>query len=167
MDIELVATDQQSIKLVDFTLGGEDYGIPIESVKEIIRMPDITVLPNAPEHVLGIINLRGVIIPILSLAQRFGMTGGEGTDPKVMVIELRGTLIGLQVSDVSEVLNIDRANISDAPAMASSINRSYIAGVGKVGNRLVVILNLARLLESEQQAIAGLVTEPVDGNAGQ
>jgi purine-binding chemotaxis protein CheW len=153
MDIERVVATNHSLQLVVFRLGQEEYGVPINYVKEIIRKPDITHLPNAPEFVLGVINLRGQIIPILSLHQRFHIDALIDGETKVVIVEYSGLTVGMEVNEVSEVLTIADERISAAPPMATTIDSGFIMGVGKLQDRLLIILDVERILSDEEASL--------------
>lgn len=157
MDIERVAVMTQSVQLVVFTLGEEEYGVPIQFVKEIIRKPVVTHLPNAPAYVLGVINLRGQIIPILSLHHRFGLGFNDHQETKVVIVEFAELTVGMEVNEVSEVLTISNERISPAPAMATTIDSSFISGVGKLQDRLLIILDVERILNEEEHKMLAQV----------
>ncbi|MCH7472618.1 chemotaxis protein CheW [bacterium] len=161
MDLERTAVVERSVQLVVFALGEEEYGLPIQYVKEIIRKPDITQLPNAPEFILGVINLRGQVIPILSLHERFNLGRLEDEETKVVIIDYGGLLIGMEVSEVSEVLTLDSERISPAPRMATSIDSAFIEGVGKLEDRLLIILDVERILSDEEAAMLRAQTDAV------
>ncbi len=153
MSIERVTAEDRSMQLVVFRLGQEEYGVPISFVKEIIRKPDITHLPNAPEFVLGVINLRGQIIPILSLHQRFRITGVVDVETKVVIVDYSGLTVGMEVNEVSEVLTLPSDRISPAPQMATTIDSGFIMGVGKLQDRLLIILDVERILSDEEASL--------------
>jgi len=150
MAIERVAMTDHSIQLVVFRLGQEEYGVPISFVKEIIRKPEITHLPNAPEFVLGVINLRGQILPILSLHERFRISGSVEGETKVVIVDYGGLTVGMEVNEVSEVLTLAGDRISPAPPMATTIDSGFIMGVGKLQDRLLIILDVERILSDEE-----------------
>ncbi|MBN2083087.1 purine-binding chemotaxis protein CheW [bacterium] len=155
MDIEHVGSADQSIQLVVFALGEEEYGIPIQFVKEIIRKPEVTQLPNAPKYILGVINLRGQIIPIICMHTRFNLGSTGDSEMKVVIVEYSNLTVGLQVNEVSEVLTLSGNLISAAPAMTTTIDSGYISGVGKLENRLLIILDVERILSEEENAMLG------------
>jgi purine-binding chemotaxis protein CheW len=163
MDIERVAVANRSMQLVVFRLGQEEYGVPIQFVKEIIGKPDITHLPNAPEFVLGVINLRGQIIPILSLHQRFRIGGAVEGETKVVVVEYGGLTVGMEVHEVSEVLTLAGERISPTPPMATTIDSGFISGVGKLQDRLLIILDVERILSDEEASLLSTHAQSVDG----
>jgi purine-binding chemotaxis protein CheW len=135
--------EEQLHHLVTFSLGREEYGVDISSVQEIIRATDITPVPGAPPHVRGVINLRGKIIPVVDLRSRFRMQAGEATDAqRIIVIELRGKRLGMQVDAVSQVIKVSSSIIEEMPEEAITLDQNYIKGVGKLEGRLIIILDL-------------------------
>lgn len=153
-------------QLVIFTLvsnaGTSEYGVPIFQVKEIIRLSEITKLPQAPAFVEGIINLRGRIIPIIDLKKRFGMSGGEyGDSARIIVFSMDGKDTGVIVNDVSEVIRLPEQNISSLDGLATSgISSKYIKAVGKLDKRLIIIIDLNSVFsDSEQNALCDLTNQ--------
>ena len=133
-------------------MGNEDYGVDIQTVKEVIRFKAITRLPKAPDFVKGVINLRGDIIPIIDLRERFGMEQKEYTDmTRVIVVEVDGRSIGTVVDSVSHVIRIEEGEIEPPPPCVGKISEEYIRGVGKVDEKLVVLLNIDRILTAEEK----------------
>jgi len=145
--IEQKQQGEQIHHLVTFQLGREEYGIEIASVQEIIRATDITPVPGAPGHVRGVINLRGKIIPVVDLRKRFALPEIETSDAqRIIVIELGVKRIGMLVDSVSQVIRISAGVVEEMPEEATSIDENYIKGVGKLDNRLIIILDLNRSL---------------------
>lgn len=145
--VELKEQNGKVFHLVTFQLGREEYGIEISSVQEIIRVTDITPVPGAPSHVRGVINLRGKIIPVVDLRTRFSLPQAEATDARrIVVVELRDKRIGMLVDSVSQVIKIPAAVVEDMPEEAISVDENYIRGVGKLEERLIIILDLNRSL---------------------
>ncbi|OPY80763.1 MAG: Chemotaxis protein CheW [Syntrophorhabdus sp. PtaU1.Bin153] len=143
--------DGRILQLVTFKLGQEEFGVDILKVQEINRMMDITRIPNAPPFIEGVINLRGKIIPIVDLRKRLGFLDGDGASEKttrIIVIELDGLVLGFIVDSVSEVLRIPENTIEPAPSIVGGIESEYIEGVGKLDNRLLILLELKRLFSS-------------------
>ena len=127
-------------------LGDEHYGIDIGSVYEIIRSQAITAVPAAPGFVEGVINLRGLIIPIVDLASRFGMARAEATRAsRIVVAGTSGMRVGLIVDGVSEVLMVQDESVEPTPAVAAGYDSSYISGIAKLGEQLVILLDLNSL----------------------
>jgi len=146
-------------QLVSFRLGVEEYGVSIMKVQEIIRMQEITRVPQMPEFIEGIINLRGNVIPIIDLRKRFGLAHGERTiDSRIVVVSVRNRIVGVIVDGVSEVLRISDENIEPPPPAVSTSGRDYIKGVGKLDKRLLILLEIDKILSSEEHgAIEGAI----------
>ena len=135
------------LHLVTFNLGKEEYGVEIASVQEIIRASDITPVPGAQAHVRGVINLRGKIIPVVDLRKRFGLSDeGTGDDQRIIVVELGVKRIGMLVDSVSQVIRLPSGVVEEMPEEATSVDENFIRGVGKLENRLVIILDLNKSL---------------------
>lgn len=136
-----------TLQYVVFTLGEAEYGIEIACVQEIIRIPQqITQIPSTPPYVEGIINLRGKIIPIIDLKQRFGLgQTSRGADHRLLVLNLDNMLVGTIVDDVSEVLTINQESMDRLDSGISPISSNSVAGVGKVDERLILCLDAQQL----------------------
>jgi purine-binding chemotaxis protein CheW len=141
----------KEIQLVGFRIGRETFGLPIAMVREIVRVPEITSVPNAPDYIEGVINLRGRIIPVVDLRKRFGdMSGATNKKNRIVVVELENRSIGLLVHSASEVLRIRPSDIEAPQNMFQEGELSYITGVGKLKGRLVILLDLSRILERRE-----------------
>lgn len=152
------------VQFVVFRLGNEEYGIPITQVKEINRLTTATKVPKSPAFIEGIINLRGQIIPIIDMKKRFDLPLVEYTgEARVIVIQVGQQIFGIEVDAVSEVLRINTANIEKAPAIVSGIDSRYITGVAKVGERLLILLDLDKLLSDEEKLELADIHEPPAG----
>ena len=139
-------------QLISFSMGNEDYGVDIQTVKEVIRFKEITRLPKAPAFVKGVINLRGDVIPIIDLRERFVMEQKEYTDmTRVIVVEVDGRSIGTVVDSVSHVIRIEEGQIEPPPPCVGKVSEEYIMGVGKVEEKLIVLLNINSILTSEEK----------------
>jgi len=149
--------EQQSVagiefQFVVFRLGNEEYGIPITQVKEINRLIRTTKVPRSPAFVEGIINLRGQIIPIIDMKKRFDLPLTEYTEEaRIIVIQVADHTFGVEVDSVSEVLRINSSDIEPAPHIVCGIDSRYITGVAKVGERLLILLDLDKLLNDEEK----------------
>jgi len=142
-------------KFLTFFLGNEEYGLEILKVHEIIGIMPITPVPRTPSHIRGVINLRGKIISIMELRQKFGMVSIEQTDEScIIVVQTNGIQTGIIVDRVSEVLNILQENIEAAPDFGTGINTDYILGMGKSDGRVKLLLDIDKVLSS--QDIAGI-----------
>jgi purine-binding chemotaxis protein CheW len=139
---------EKELQVVGFRIGRETFGLPISLVREIVRVPEITSVPNAPEYIEGVINLRGRIIPVVDMRKRFGE---EVTLPskknRIVVVELENRLIGLLVNSASEVLRIPPSEIQAPQDVFQEGELNYITGVGKLKGRLVILLDLNRILQ--------------------
>lgn len=146
------ATDVR--QLVIFELAGGSYGVDIQFVREINRMIDIRPIPKAPNFVEGIINLRGTIIPVVDLGLRFGLEPTEKSkDTRIVVIESGEHTLGMKVDEVSEVLRIPTDEIDSANNMTTTgIDMDFVEGVGKIDDRLILILNPDKLFTAEERA---------------
>ena len=147
-------TDQDLLQLVSFQLGEEEFGVDILKVQEINRMLEITKVPNSPIFVDGVINLRGKVIPILNLRQRFALEKKEiDKKTRIVVVEIDGKVVGVVVDAVSEVLRLPADTVEPPPPMVAGIESEYIKGVGKLENRLLILLDLNKLLTTEEREL--------------
>ncbi len=147
-------TGEDLLQLVSFKIGEEEFGVDILFVREINRMVEITRVPKSPEYVEGVINLRGKVIPIVSLRKRMGMPEKElDKDTRIVVVELEDQLIGFVVDAVSEVLRISRNITEPPPETASGVDAEYITGIAKMDERLLILLNLNRLLSFGEREV--------------
>lgn len=143
-------------QLVVFTLSSEAYGVDIGTVREIIRMQDITRVPRTPECVEGVINLRGKIIPVVDLRRRFGFAvGEESKENRIVVVDTGGQDVGMVVDAVTEVLRISDEAIEPPSSIVTSANSDYLQGIAKLADRLIILLDLDRVLSlDERRALA-------------
>lgn len=143
-------------QLVTFGLGSEEFGVDIMLVQEIIRIPPITRVPKAPSFVEGVINLRGNVIPVVSLRNRFGMEPAEETDlSRIIVLEVDSKVFGIRVDAVTEVLRLEDDAIEPPPSVAMGVDSHYIRGVGKIGDRLLILLDLEHIMSGETNHESG------------
>jgi purine-binding chemotaxis protein CheW len=148
------------VQLVSFKIGSEEFGVDILKVQEINRMLEVTRVPNAPEHVDGVINLRGKVIPIINLRRRFGMERKErDKDTRIVVVELSGKVVGFVVDAVSEVLRIPRSVTEPPPSLVAGIEAEYITAVGKLEDRLLILLDLEKILSGDEKESLETLTE--------
>jgi purine-binding chemotaxis protein CheW len=137
--------------LVSFKIGGEEFGVDILKVQEINRMLLITSVPNTPGFIEGVINLRGKVIPVVDLRAKFGMPKKEhDKNTRIVVVELSNKTVGFIVDEVSEVLRIPKSITEPPPEMVSGIHSEFITGVGKLEDRLIILLELEKTLDSEE-----------------
>jgi purine-binding chemotaxis protein CheW len=144
---------QKELQIVTFSLD-EEYGVPITQVQEIIRVGNITRVPNSPHYMEGVINLRGRILPVLNLRKRLGLPEKELTkSSRIIVTEIGDKVIGLLVDAVSHVIKLPLGTVEPAPDEVLDIDTDYITGVGKLSNRIIIILDLERLLKKNSKEI--------------
>jgi purine-binding chemotaxis protein CheW len=147
---------EEVLQLVSFNIGQEEFGLDIQRIQEINRMVDITRVPNSPEFVCGVINLRGKVIPIIELRKRFGFPPKEkDKNTRIIVVELGEAVIGFIVDAVQEVIRIPKNITEPPPPIVAGIGSEYITAVAKLENRLLILLDPDRiLLEKEKQQLA-------------
>ena len=150
--------DTDLMQLVTFSLDEEEFGVDILKVQEIIRMMEVTKVPNSPEFVEGVINLRGKVIPVIDLRSRFGLDShAYDKDTRIMVIDIKNMIVGFVVDAVSEVLRITADTVEPPPPVVAGIESDYISGVGKLKDRLLIMLDLDRLLSgTERDELSGV-----------
>lgn len=142
--------DDELLQLVTFSIGEEEFGVNILKVQEIIRTMEITKVPRSPEFVEGVINLRGKVIPIIDLRRRFGLISKpEDKDTRIIVIEINSIIVGFVVDAVSEVLRIPAGTVEPPPPVVAGVESDYISSVGKLKDRLLIMLDLDKLLSTE------------------
>ncbi|HLP41471.1 MAG TPA: chemotaxis protein CheW [Fibrobacteria bacterium] len=156
-----VQTIAKAGKYLTFQLGKEIYGIEILKVQEIIGMMPVTHVPKTPDFVRGVINLRGKVIPVVELRSKFGLQGREDTERTCIVVVqvawATGTVtMGLLVDEVSEVLNVTGDQIEPPPSFGSSVDTDFILGMGKVGQKVVMLLDVDKVLASDGVASMGI-----------
>ncbi|MCH7511247.1 MAG: chemotaxis protein CheW [Chloroflexi bacterium] len=150
---EQTVTDVER-QLVVFDLANERYGVDIGTVREIIRMQEITHVPNSPDYVDGVTNLRGKVIPVVNLRRLFGLEPGEETnDTRVVVIEIEGEDIGVRVDAVAEVLRIAESSVEqETSAVVTTMDSDYMQGIANPGQGLIILLDLAKALSVDDIA---------------
>jgi len=142
---------EELLQLVSFNIGDEEFGVDILKVHEINRMVDVTRVPNMPEYIDGVINLRGKVIPIIDLRRRFGMERKEkDKNTRIVVVELSGKVLGFVVDAVSEVLRIPKSVTEPPPPIIAGIEAEYITAIGKLENRLLILLDLDKVLTQSE-----------------
>jgi purine-binding chemotaxis protein CheW len=151
---EVSETRSKAGKYLTFALGAEEYGLEILKVREIFGYMEITAVPQTPAHVKGVINLRGEVIPGIDLRMKFGMQEIELTEETcIIVVEIATSdgqfETGIIVDHVSEVLDVDGADIDDAPEFGSSVNTDFILGMGKIGESVKILLDIDKVLGGE------------------
>jgi len=156
-----VMTDKEG-KYLTFCLAGEEYGIGILKVKEIIGIMPITVVPQTPKYIKGVINLRGKVIPVIDLRLKFGLAAAEFTERTcIIVVEITTTgrtiMMGIVVDSVSEVLNIKSADIEATPSFGTKLNTEYILGMAKAAGSIKILLDIDKILSVEELQTADKV----------
>lgn len=156
------AVVDETVQIVTFQVGVEEFGLGIGSITEAIRPLKVTPLPRMPEFVEGVINLRGAIIPVVDLRKRFGLSRGQGDQRKLRMMITKGAvqhaagggreLLGLVVDGVHEVLHVPVKNIEPAPEAATGQNAEFITGMAKVADRLIILLDITKILSREERA---------------
>lgn len=137
----------KDLQIVGLRVGRETFGIPIAMVREIVRIPEVTAVPNAPEYLEGVINLRGRIIPVVDLRKRFGEKEIKSDKKnRIVVVEMEDRLVGLIVNSASEVLKIPPSEIDPPQSLFQEGELDYVTGVGKLKGRLVILLDLQKVL---------------------
>jgi purine-binding chemotaxis protein CheW len=143
------------LKLVGFRLGLEEYAVDILKIKEIKLLMEITRVPKAPSFVEGVINLRGDIVPIIDLRKKLRLPTSElGEDTRIIIVEIESKMCGVIVDGVSEVIEIEESKILPPPSIVKgSIDSAYLKGVGKMGDRILILLDLDKILTTNEREI--------------
>lgn len=137
-------------QMLTFALGGEEYAVDILKVQEIQRFVPITPVPHAPSHIKGVLNLRGALVPVVDLRDKFGMsTGAYDRFTVIVIVRVLGRSIGLVVDAVSDVLTLRPEDVGATPDLGTSVDTSFIAGLGRSGERLIILLDIERVLASD------------------
>ena len=144
------------LHLVTFRVGSELFGVPISAVQEIVRVPTIARIPQSPEFVEGVINLRGRVITVIDMRKRLGQTGMDlandvaARKARILVVEAEGRLVGVIVDEVAEVLRLAEDQTEPAPPMVAGLSNQYIRGVGKLKDDLLILIEIEKILTAEQ-----------------
>jgi purine-binding chemotaxis protein CheW len=149
----------RELHIVGFQIGRETYGVPITSLHEIVRVPEITAVPDAPDYLEGVINLRGKIVSVMDLRKRFGQKVEAKRRNRILVVEHSGRLAGLIVDSASEVVKIPSADVEAPPAVFQEGGLNCVTGLGKVQGRLIVLLDMTKLLAPASLLQEGEKTE--------
>jgi purine-binding chemotaxis protein CheW len=140
-------------QLVIFGLGTENFGVEISAVESIIKLQEMTKVPHAPGFVEGVTNLRGTVLPVIDLRKRFGLPKREASkETRIVVVNMADVKVGMIVDQVSEVLTIQSEIIEPTPPMISTVDTAFITGIAKVGDRLIIMLELEKVLSNREQA---------------
>ena len=157
-------------QVVSFKIGKEYFGVHIHMVQEIVRVPEITVVPEMPSFVEGVINLRGKIVSIVDLSKRLKIDGAKrAKSSRILIVEVETRVVGLLVDAVNAILRIPPESIEPAPDIVTSVGTEYILGVGKLSDKLIILLDLKNVLRPEEikRLAADERTEPTSGSASQ
>jgi len=159
---QAVVVESQSedlLQLVSFNLGKEEFAVDILKIQEINRMVEITKVPKSPDFVEGVINLRGKVIPIIDLRKRFKLPGSESTkQTRIVVVDIDNMVVGLVVDAVSEVLRLPANTVEPPPPIVAGIDSEYISGVGKLEDRLLILLELDKVLSKDEKKVLETVS---------
>jgi purine-binding chemotaxis protein CheW len=151
--VTTTAADKRAGKYLTFVLANEEYGFEILKVREIIGMMDTTAVPGMPPYVNGVINLRGKVIPVIDMRSKFGMAPTEHTSETcIIVVDVQGSLMGVVVDKVSEVLDIRGEEIEDAPNVGVAVQNDFILGMAKAKGRVKILLEINRVLTEAEYA---------------
>jgi len=162
MELKKDLDAKEVLQLVTFRLGKEEFSMDILKVQEIIRHMDLTRVPRTPDFVDGVINLRGRVIPVLDLRKRFGLPEGERTnETRIIVVDVDNRTVGLKVDAVSEVLRLPADTVEPPPSLVTGIESDYIRGVGKLDGRLIILLDVAKILTRTEKDALGNVLSAV------
>jgi purine-binding chemotaxis protein CheW len=149
----------EDLHLVTFRVGTEMFGVPISAVQEIVRVPAIARIPQSPEFVEGVINLRGRIITVVDMRKRLNKKSAEAETAeerdrknRILVVETEGKLVGVVVDEVTEVLKLSEERVEPAPPMVAGLDNQYIKGVGKLEDYLLILMDIEKILSVEQLA---------------
>ncbi len=154
---EITPKIEEYLQYVTFKLKDEQYGVEVQKVQEIIRSLEVTAIPKSPDFMEGIVSLRGKVIPIINLRNKFGLPKVESDEEnRVIVVEVGGTMVGLVVDSVSEILRLSSRDIEPPPYSARNLSDEYINGIGKVNDSLIILLDIDKVLsvlEREELAL--------------
>ncbi len=140
-------------QLVIFELADEQYGLDIASVESIIKIQGITAVPQAPAFVEGVTNLRGVVLPVIDLRKRFGLPSTEkNKETRIVVVEMGDTTVGMVVDAVTEVLRVPSESIEPPSPLVTTVDSTFITGIAKVEERLIILLDLGKVLSVREQS---------------
>ena len=150
------------VQLVVFRLGDEEFGVEIGQVREIIKMIEVTQMPNCPDFMQGVINLRGQVTAVMDLRKKLGISANnEEKDARILIVELDDKTVGMIVDSVTEVLRIPTKDLDDADIITSQVEANYIRGVGKLEDKILILLDLNKVLTTREIAQVEQVGEEV------
>ncbi len=145
-------------QVISFVVGAEEYALELKDVREVIRMPEITRLPDTPRYVRGIANLRGTVIPVVDLRERFGMEStGTTESTRIIVADVRGAPVGMVVDSASQVIRIQADQLDKPPSVLGNVTTDYVTAVGKLDSGLVILIDIQRVFGSKEiEGLKGL-----------
>lgn len=149
-------------KFAIFKIGDEDFGVSINRVVEILKSQKIYSLPELPDFLSGVINVRGDVVPLLDLRLRFGMHASEKKG-RIIIVRSEGEKIGLQVDEIDEIISLAAEDLIAPPSIFKGLKTEYLKGLGKKEGRIIILLNLDRLLTSEEKIILKESAELIEG----
>lgn len=153
--MEILESTTEEAQFVSFDLAGETHGIPISIVHEIIRLAEITPVPRTAEYVLGVVNLRGKIVPVVDVRRRLGIEPAEmGPSSRIIVVDSQAGVVGLLVDSVSQVFRLRATDIDPPSDLITDVDAALIRGVGKHSTGLIVILDVEKILSGQRRAAA-------------
>ena len=157
------SAEAEQVQIVTFEVGQEEFAVDILAVQEIIRVGQITRVPQSPPSVEGAVNFRGQITPVVNLRRRFGIEAIElGKDARIVIIEIHNRIVGFLVDRVHEVLRIDGSTVDPAPTLGNTVDADYVRGVAKLDDHLIILLELERLFGHQDLAAADDMPNPAD-----
>ncbi len=145
-------TISSSLQIVCFNIGQEEYGIDILQVQEILKLPAVTRLPKSKPYIMGVMDLRGKVIPIVDLSVRFGIESKQREKSRAIVVDISGKKVGLAIDAVSHVIRVNSADIEPPPPVVKGISGKYIVGIAKIEDGFVVILDIYQIFSAEEIA---------------
>jgi purine-binding chemotaxis protein CheW len=153
---EVKEEEEEQLQLLTFKLAGEEYALNIMDIKEIIRPKEATEVPRTPDYILGIFSLRGTIIPVFDVCLRLGLPQGErGSQNRIVVVKSKENFFGLRVDSVVQVLDIPLSMIEPPPEILGGVEGEFLRGIGRVDERLIILLNLGRILKPDESDGSG------------
>ncbi len=143
---------KEELQLVIFKIGNEEFGVPINQVREIVRLIQITPIPRAPSFIEGVVNLRGQVLAVIDLAKKLNLKSNPRSEKtRIIVVEVDNNTVGMIVDEVTEVLKLPSENVKETPeVIATQIKQEYLKGIGKLDDRLLILIDLAKVLSPEE-----------------
>jgi purine-binding chemotaxis protein CheW len=152
------AAGSKPLEVVTFRLGDEEYGIDIQKVQELRGYDAVTRIANAPEYIKGVVNLRGIIVPIIDMRVKFNLgTPSYDQFTVVIVLNIRGRVVGMVVDSVSDVITLTADQIKPAPEMGSVLDTDYLIGLGTLDERMLILVDIGRLMSSDEMGLVEAV----------